>query len=99
MLFHDISLYMPTAGETVAELPALRSSDARPGHAVFSTHLDGGKGGLLVRCASRETSGEEQQFILATSMQQPGKKRRRIDREWWNGFRDRADTQDRLLFE
>ena len=101
MLFHDIHIYEPTTRDAVAELQALQSSDTQPGHAVFCAQLDGGNSGLLVRCASKSqlNASDDQQFILVTSMQQPGKKRRHIDREWWNGFRDRADSQGRLLFK
>ncbi|KDN52191.1 Formyltransferase [Tilletiaria anomala UBC 951] len=41
---------------------------------------------------------EAEAFLVVRETRLPGKKRRRIDREWWNGFRDRADARGRLRF-
>ena len=91
----------------------LSELDSRPGHAVYCRSIasmpdtENGEAeagpGLVVRCAPRPASASTEDLgaeghLVIRELQLPSKKKRRIDGEWWNGFRDRADERGRLLF-
>jgi hypothetical protein len=110
----DRSSSSKSAGLSASQaISILSEPDSRPGHAVYCRSIasmpdtENGEAeagpGLLVKCAPRPLSAFTKNtgaegYVVIREVQQPSKKKRQVDGEWWNGFRDRADERGRLLF-